>query len=131
MTTKPASFQVTHYALSGDGGHVFVGLTDAPAAVEPKRKDDCIGEVVRVSRSQLVIGGHGPTLERRRVRKRDGRSDGVGGAGRSLDVASGGIPDKKPRPEGDTGRGTAARGDRGGAIRALTHSAHEIRRPGN
>jgi hypothetical protein len=111
---------MANYTLSRDGGHVFVGLMDALAAVESERKGDSIGKIARVGRSQLIVGGHGSDLrtnqERERVAKQDVRPDEGGGK----------AADKKPRPEGDTGARRSGRSDS-----PLVYSAHEIRRPGN
>jgi hypothetical protein len=55
---EAGALQMTHNALSGDGGHVFVGAVDSPTAIESERKRDGVGEIVRVGRSELVVGGH-------------------------------------------------------------------------
>jgi hypothetical protein len=56
---EASALKMANYALSRDGGHVFVGLMDAPAAVESERKGDSVGEVARVGGSELIVGGHG------------------------------------------------------------------------
>jgi hypothetical protein len=50
---------MTHNALGGDVGHVFVGLTDAPATVEPQSER----RGRWISGRELFVGGRGPMLE--------------------------------------------------------------------
>jgi hypothetical protein len=47
---EPCLLKVAHDALSGDGGHVFIGAVDALAALEPQRERNRVGEVARVGR---------------------------------------------------------------------------------
>jgi hypothetical protein len=56
---EAGALKVTHNALRGDSGHVFVSAVDTLAAIEPKRKRDCIGKVVRTCECELVVNGHG------------------------------------------------------------------------
>jgi hypothetical protein len=60
-----------------------------------------------------VVDASPPVETERKRRQRAARSRG------SAAHTAGQAADKKPRPEGDTGRGPQRAGDRGGAIRAL------------
>jgi hypothetical protein len=55
MTTKPA-LQVAHNPPAGDGGHVFIGIVDAPATLEPQREGDRVSEVARIGGRELLVG---------------------------------------------------------------------------
>jgi hypothetical protein len=39
---------MAHDALGGDRGHVFIGIVDALAALEPQRESDRVGKVASV-----------------------------------------------------------------------------------
>jgi hypothetical protein len=55
---------MAHDPVSGDGGHVFAGLVHAPAALEPERKGDRVGEIAGIGGRELVVVGRGARVWR-------------------------------------------------------------------
>jgi hypothetical protein len=50
---------VTHHALGGNGGHVFVRAVDPPPPLKTQREGDRVGEIPWIGGRELVGVGHG------------------------------------------------------------------------